>query len=181
MATTELRAACRACERAVDMAALGAGDPHERLVTAYQAHLVTLRPEALPPPARARFLALHDQVCGKPPAGGPATTSPPSGRWTRRTPPTCWPGSSRSRPPCACCWRSRRGERGRSAGAALAVGDPDLAPAADGADLAEEARQRGAVQIERGRSAAASPQPRRRRSSACERGRSQWARVSSAR
>jgi len=69
MTTAELRQAACAFAQAVDMTAQGSGDTHERLVLAWQRYLVTLRPETLPPPARARFLRLHDQICGRPPGG----------------------------------------------------------------------------------------------------------------
>ena len=71
MRAVELRQAARAFAQAVDMAASGTGDGHERLVLAWQRYLVTLRPETLPPPVRARFLRLHDQICGRPPGGDP--------------------------------------------------------------------------------------------------------------
>ena len=67
MVTTELRQAARAFGQAVDMAARGSGDAHERLVLAWQRYLVTLRPRTLPSPVCERFLRLHDQVCDWPP------------------------------------------------------------------------------------------------------------------
>lgn len=70
-AMADLRAAYRAFERAVDMAAQLDADAHTRLVLAYKTSLVRLRPETLPPSARARFLRLHDELCGWPP-GDPA-------------------------------------------------------------------------------------------------------------
>ncbi|MGI8916736.1 MAG: hypothetical protein ACR2JY_23680 [Chloroflexota bacterium] len=69
MMTAELRQAARAFAQAVDMAAVGTGDGHARLVLAYRRYLVTLRPETLPSPLRARFLRLHEQICGRPPGG----------------------------------------------------------------------------------------------------------------
>jgi hypothetical protein len=75
MTTAALRSATRAFEQAVDMAARGSGDGHERLVLAWQRYLVMLRPEVLPPPVRADarrtavFLRLHDRICGRPPGG----------------------------------------------------------------------------------------------------------------
>ena len=69
MTTAELRQAARAFAQAVDMAARGSGDAHERLVLAWQRYLVTLRPDTLPSPVRARFLRLHGQICGLPPGG----------------------------------------------------------------------------------------------------------------
>jgi hypothetical protein len=69
MTTAELRQAARAFAQAVDMAAQGSGDTHERLVLAWKRYLVTLRPETLPSPVRERFLRLHDRICGRPPGG----------------------------------------------------------------------------------------------------------------
>ena len=69
MTTAELRQASRAFARAADRAAAGTGDAHERLVLAWQRHLVTLRPETLPSPVRERFLRLHGRICGSPPGG----------------------------------------------------------------------------------------------------------------
>src|SRR6185437_10144265 len=69
MTTIELRQAARAFAQAVDMAARGSGDAHERLVLAYRQYLVTLPAETLPGPLRGRFLRLHDQVCDLPPGG----------------------------------------------------------------------------------------------------------------
>jgi len=71
MTTIELRQAARAFAQAVDMAARGSGDAHERLVLAWQRHLVTLCPDFLPSPVRERFLHLHDRICGQPPGGDP--------------------------------------------------------------------------------------------------------------
>ena len=73
MTTAELRqhpwGTRRAFEQAVDMAARGSGDAHERLVLAYREHLVTLPAETLPEPLRRRFLRLHEQVCDLPSGG----------------------------------------------------------------------------------------------------------------
>jgi hypothetical protein len=70
-AMADWQTANRAFERAVDMAARLDADAHTRLVLAYKTHLVRLAPDALPPPARARFLRLHEALCGWPP-GDPA-------------------------------------------------------------------------------------------------------------
>ena len=71
MTLSELRSVARAFEQAVDMAARGSGSVNERLVLAYERHLVTLRPETLPSAQRERFLRLHDRLCDVPPGDHP--------------------------------------------------------------------------------------------------------------
>jgi len=69
MTTADLRQAARAFAQAVDMAAYGTGDGHERLVLAWKRYLVTLRPDTLPSPVRERFLRLHHEICSRPLGG----------------------------------------------------------------------------------------------------------------
>lgn len=96
MTTAELRQAARAFAQAVDMAAVGTGDGHARLVLAYRRYLVTLRPETPLAATRRRpqgrpsfFTSMSRSVAGRRVAT-PTTTSPPSRRWTPCTLPSCW-------------------------------------------------------------------------------------------